>query len=137
MKQQHGARNDTGDTLQRLSSRSRLRYRELPHYRSVRIGFPADATEDRAGAELRHAPLAIDDPLVRRSSKTQPHVALFWHEDEGDACQRLAHTMSSWSENSRSSSARSRSATVTPWRKAATLMRPRGASVTSIVSRAV
>src|SRR3546814_745812 len=123
-------------------------------YRAVVVGLPTDAAEDRCWPERRHAPPTITLHVIRRFTEAQIEVEAMRDVSERDPGQYLMiDERCEWrrrdryrlrrrihgvcSGNSRSSSARSKSATVTPCVKAETLMQARSAGVMSSVRRAV
>src|SRR5205807_8320780 len=72
----------------------------------------------------------------RRMAETKPDVDEIGRVQQHHARERHRHALPLSSTNSRSNNRRSMSATVVPWRNAATLTRPRSSGVTSIVNRA-
>src|SRR5690606_28287034 len=127
-----------GNALHDIQRRAGLHHHELPARRAVVVGLPVDAAEDRSGQEHGATSPAVEPHGARRVTETQIKIDTLLDVGEryageryraGDPCGRLRHSFGHardvahgvFSGNSRSSNARSSSATVTPRVNAETL----------------
>ena len=131
MQQNRCPRCDADDALKGLPRRPRLQDHEFPARRAVCVRLPLDATENGSRFEKGPATKRINPLNAVRSAKAQVDVHSVLNVDQAYAGQRRNHTSFSVSGKRSSRRPRTSSATATPVRKAATLMRPRSAGVTA------